>query len=33
MRNQLLATRAPDDFDDIAWVWTPTTEPEGSTAP
>lgn len=33
MRNQLLATRAPDDFDDIAWVWTPTTEPEASTTP
>ncbi len=23
MRNQLLASRTPEDFDDIAWVWTP----------
>ncbi len=22
-RNHLLASRRPDDFDDIAWVWTP----------
>ncbi|MEU2250918.1 FAD-dependent monooxygenase [Streptomyces sp. NPDC019224] len=30
MRNQLLSTRTPDDFDDIAWVWTPAPAPASS---
>ncbi|WP_338693915.1 FAD-dependent monooxygenase [Streptomyces sp. Q6] len=25
LRNQLLSARSPEDFDDIAWVWTPAT--------
>ncbi|MGW2085228.1 FAD-dependent monooxygenase [Streptomyces sp. NPDC001880] len=24
LRNVLLSSRTPDDFDDISWVWTPT---------
>ncbi|MFI6951297.1 FAD-dependent monooxygenase [Streptomyces sp. NPDC050422] len=23
LRNQLFASRAPEDFDDVSWVWTP----------
>ncbi|MFD3531893.1 FAD-dependent monooxygenase [Streptomyces sp. NPDC058664] len=33
MRNRLLASRTPEDFDDIAWVWTPATERVTATAP
>ncbi|WP_435971704.1 FAD-dependent monooxygenase [Streptomyces sp. Qhu_M48] len=32
LRNQLLASRTPEDFDDIAWVWTPATT-AAATAP
>ncbi|MFE9813106.1 FAD-dependent monooxygenase [Streptomyces sp. NPDC005548] len=27
LRNVLLASRSPEDFDDIAWVWTPAAAP------
>ncbi|MFI0240447.1 FAD-dependent monooxygenase [Streptomyces sp. NPDC016845] len=27
LRNLLLSARSPEDFDDIAWVWTPATAP------
>ncbi|MGW7051111.1 FAD-dependent monooxygenase [Streptomyces sp. NPDC054887] len=30
LRNRLLASRAPEDFDDIAWVWTPDPAPTAS---
>ena len=26
LRNALLGTRSPDDFDDVSWVWTPAPE-------
>ncbi|MFH9298954.1 FAD-dependent monooxygenase [Streptomyces sp. NPDC017520] len=31
LRNLLLASREPDDFDDMSWVWTPTAS--GTPAP
>ncbi|WP_406457979.1 FAD-dependent monooxygenase [Streptomyces sp. NBC_00876] len=27
LRNMLLSSRGPDEFDDISWVWTPATTP------
>ncbi|MFD7455593.1 MULTISPECIES: FAD-dependent monooxygenase [unclassified Streptomyces] len=35
LRNMLLASRSPEDFDDISWVWTPAPvpTPAGTTAP
>lgn len=27
LRNMLLSSRGPEEFDDIAWVWTPTAAP------
>lgn len=33
LRNRLLSTRTPDDFDDVSWVWTSTAERVPSTTP
>ncbi|MFE9045198.1 FAD-dependent monooxygenase [Streptomyces sp. NPDC007818] len=33
LRNRLLSDRTPEDFDDVAWVWTPAGDPQPATTP
>ncbi|MET9677822.1 FAD-dependent monooxygenase [Streptomyces sp. NPDC006482] len=33
LRNQLLSDRTPEDFDDVAWVWTPAGDLQPATTP
>ncbi|MEU2653785.1 FAD-dependent monooxygenase [Streptomyces sp. NPDC007325] len=33
LRNRLLSDRTPEDFDDVAWVWTPAGAPQPATTP